>query len=120
MEPDDEKTIVKWSKGINFATRQFRLPRCPFSPTTISHLLSLAAQAIEPLWKHFPESQDQIKGDIIYILGEAKDPGVIPKLKTVAAGRYAASKCPPALLSAAKEIYCPRPICSESLTRVLS
>jgi len=31
---------------------------------------------------------DQVKGDILYVLGESKDPSVIPKLKSVSNGPY--------------------------------
>jgi glutaredoxin len=48
----------------------------------------MSSQVIEPLWERFSQVDDRVKGDILYILGESKDPGVIPKLKSVSNGPY--------------------------------
>jgi hypothetical protein len=48
----------------------------------------MASQVIVPLWDRFSRVDDQVKGDILYVLGESKDPSVIPKLKSVSNGPY--------------------------------
>jgi glutaredoxin len=48
----------------------------------------MSSQVIAPLWDRFSRVDDKVKGDILYILGESKDPGVIPKLKSVCNGPY--------------------------------
>ncbi len=48
----------------------------------------MASQVIAPLWDRFSQVDDKVKGDILYILGESKDPGVIPKLNSVRNGPY--------------------------------
>lgn len=48
----------------------------------------MASQVIAPLWDRFFQVDDGVKGDILYILGESKDPSVIPKLKSVLNGHY--------------------------------
>lgn len=48
----------------------------------------MAAQAIDPLWRRFFQASDQVKGDIMYILGEVRSPKLIPKLRTVIEGSY--------------------------------
>ena len=49
---------------------------------------SLAARLISPLWEHFKSADDQVQGDIVYLLGESGDANVIPKLKSVLDGPY--------------------------------
>jgi len=49
---------------------------------------SLAARVISPLWEHFKSVDDQVQGDIIYLLGESGDASVILKLKSVLDGPY--------------------------------
>jgi hypothetical protein len=41
----------------------------------------LAAQVIPILWKRLPTLDDQIKGDMIYLIGEAGTPETIPRLQ---------------------------------------
>ena len=48
----------------------------------------MAAEAIDPLWAHFEEVADQVKGDILYLFGEIGDPRVIPWLDEVTAGEF--------------------------------
>lgn len=48
----------------------------------------MASQVIVPLWDRFSRVDDKVKGDILYVLGESKDPSVIPKLKSVCNGPY--------------------------------
>ena len=48
----------------------------------------LAAKAATPLWKRFGGAADQIKGDILYLFGEIKDPRVTPWLEEVIKGEY--------------------------------
>ena len=49
---------------------------------------SLAARVIPPLWEHFKSTDDQVQGDIVYLLGESGDASVIPKLKSVLNGPH--------------------------------
>jgi len=42
----------------------------------------LAAQCVEPLWEKFPDLNEQVRGDVMYILGEAGTGDMIPRLKT--------------------------------------
>ena len=48
----------------------------------------LAVAVIEPLWERFFQVEDQIKGDIIHVLGEIGYQGLIPKLGVVLDGPY--------------------------------
>jgi hypothetical protein len=48
----------------------------------------IAAKAATPLWKRFGGVADQIKGDILYLFGEIKDPRVTPWLEEVIKGEY--------------------------------
>jgi len=41
----------------------------------------LAAQCVEPLWERFPLLNQQVRGDVMYILGEAGTAHVIPRLE---------------------------------------
>jgi hypothetical protein len=50
---------------------------------------ALAAQVIAPLWERFPHVPDQVKGDIIHVLGEVGDKSVISKLEVVLSGQFA-------------------------------
>ncbi len=43
----------------------------------------LAAQCVEPLWERFPDLNDQVRGDVIYILGESGTVDMIPRLEAV-------------------------------------
>jgi hypothetical protein len=48
----------------------------------------LAAQVIDPLWERFPPAKDQVKGDIIYVLGESGNHEVVLRLEMILAGSY--------------------------------
>jgi hypothetical protein len=50
----------------------------------------LALQAAGPLWKKFESAGEQVKGDIIHVLGELSDSHLIPSLKGIATGDYGA------------------------------
>ena len=41
----------------------------------------LAAQCVEPLWERFPDLNKQVRGDVMYILGEAGTGYMIPRLE---------------------------------------
>jgi thiol-disulfide isomerase/thioredoxin len=43
----------------------------------------LAEQCIEPLWKSFPDLNKQVRGDVVYILGEAGTGNILPRLEAV-------------------------------------
>ena len=43
----------------------------------------LAEQCIEPLWKRFPDLNKQVRGDVVYILGEAGTGNILPRLEAV-------------------------------------
>jgi alkyl hydroperoxide reductase subunit AhpF len=47
--------------------------------------LTLARQAIVPLWKQYPQSTESVKGDMLYIFGELKSPQCLPHLRSVLA-----------------------------------
>ncbi len=48
----------------------------------------LASRIIKPLWDNFPMAGQEIKGDILYILGESRDPKAIPLLEKVLSASY--------------------------------
>lgn len=48
----------------------------------------LAVQSIPVLWGYFSESDDTVKGDILFLLGNCRDEAVIPLLETVLSGPY--------------------------------
>jgi len=58
----------------------------------------LAGQTIPFLWDYFSQAEDTVKGDILYLLGNAGDKGVIPKIETLLNGPY-----PVEVIEAAKE-----------------
>jgi len=58
--------------------------------TIVAQNNSLAARAIPFLWERFPESEDTVKGDILYLFGISGDWRIIPNLKTVLNGHYSA------------------------------
>ncbi len=58
----------------------------------------LAGHFIPFLWDCFPRAEDTVKGDILYLLGNAGDKGVIPKIETLLNGPY-----PVEVIEAAKE-----------------
>jgi hypothetical protein len=43
----------------------------------------LAEQCIEPLFKRFPDLNKQVRGDVVYILGEAGTGDILPRLEAV-------------------------------------
>jgi Thioredoxin domain len=48
----------------------------------------LVRHTIPFLWNAFPQAEDTVKGDILYLLGITGDKEIIPKLKTVLNGPY--------------------------------
>ena len=52
------------------------------------HNPALASQVIDFLWGRFHQQPDQIKGDILYLLGEIKDRRAVSWLKEVLGGEY--------------------------------
>ncbi|MBW2172720.1 MAG: hypothetical protein JRF69_12260 [Deltaproteobacteria bacterium] len=48
----------------------------------------LAAQVIDPLWERFHHVEDQVKGDIIHILGESGKHEIAPRMQMVLDGEY--------------------------------
>jgi len=48
----------------------------------------MTTRITEELWDRFSRVEDTVKGDILYLLGESKDPGVISKLRSVADSSY--------------------------------
>lgn len=48
----------------------------------------LAADCIAPLWRRFAQADDKVKGDLLYILGQAGTKSAISKLQAVLAGAY--------------------------------
>jgi hypothetical protein len=49
---------------------------------------ALASEVVDFLWQQFHEISDQVKGDILYILGEIKDPRAQSWLEEVLSGDY--------------------------------
>jgi hypothetical protein len=49
----------------------------------------LVQSTIPFLWRSFFETEDTIKGDILYLFGISGDKNIIPKLKTILSGSYA-------------------------------
>ena len=43
----------------------------------------LAEQCIEPLWERLPDLNKQVRGDVVYILGEAGNGDILPRLEAV-------------------------------------
>jgi glutaredoxin len=54
---------------------------------TVEEMASMdivAARAvIEPLWKRYHQSNDSVKGDILYILGELRSPAILSDLRSI-------------------------------------
>jgi hypothetical protein len=69
---------------------------------TFQHLVEsrpdLASQITLSLWDRFPRVDDPIKGDILFLFGESRDPSLLPMLTSVIEGRH-----PPEVQDAAKD-----------------
>jgi hypothetical protein len=52
--------------------------------------ITLIHRTIPYLWDCFITAEDTVKGDILYLLGQSGDKGVVPKLETVLNGPYGA------------------------------
>jgi hypothetical protein len=48
----------------------------------------LASDCITPLWRHFEQVDDKVKGDLLYIIGQTASKSAISKLQAVLAGTY--------------------------------
>ena len=56
----------------------------------IENNLDLALQTVEPLWLQFPEVDDRVKGDLLYIFGQMGQKEIAPQLEKVLDGNYEA------------------------------
>jgi len=50
--------------------------------------ISLAGDIVEPLWAQFQKQNDQIRGDILHIIGESAGSDMLPRLKKISEGQY--------------------------------
>ncbi len=50
---------------------------------------TLALQAAEPLWDRFPEADDAVKGDLLYVFGELRSADMLPHLLEIQTGPFA-------------------------------
>lgn len=50
----------------------------------------LGASLVEPLWRMFPDAEETVQGDILYLIGLVGDPGTLDRLASVAEGPYPA------------------------------
>ena len=48
----------------------------------------LAAQVVDPLWQRFPQAGEQVKGDIVHVLGESGNHEVVPMMRMILDGSY--------------------------------
>jgi glutaredoxin len=48
----------------------------------------LAVQTVKPLWQHFDEVDDRVKGDLVYILGQISPVETTPLLESILKGEY--------------------------------
>jgi hypothetical protein len=48
----------------------------------------IARQLVDPLLNRFEDRIDQIKGDVLYIIGQAGDRRIIPFLNRILSGPY--------------------------------
>jgi HEAT repeat protein len=60
----------------------------------------IAQAVIDPLWKRYHQTNDSVKGDIVYIFGEVKSPTTLPYLQSVVE-----SESNPEIIEAAKEAF---------------
>ena len=49
---------------------------------------ALTAQCIAQLWENFPNADDHVQGDLLYLFGKSGLKAVIPKLESVLSGPY--------------------------------
>jgi Thioredoxin domain len=56
--------------------------------TIVEENQTLVYPVIPYLWDCFLTAEDTVKGDILYLLGQSGDKGIIPKLETVSNGPY--------------------------------
>lgn len=56
--------------------------------TLLEQAPRLADQVLEPLWDKFNQVDDQVKGDILYIVGESGQKKMCDQLQVVTAGNY--------------------------------
>jgi HEAT repeat protein len=50
--------------------------------------MELSSRIIASLWDRFPDLDDQIRGDVLYLMGESRNPEATPILKSVLDGDY--------------------------------
>jgi len=48
----------------------------------------LASRCVEPLWQRFPDLDEAVQGDVVYILGQAGDQNTLPRLERILSGPY--------------------------------
>ncbi len=48
----------------------------------------LAAQVVGPLWDRFPDAPDQVKGDIVHVLGQSANDKIVPWMEEILRGPY--------------------------------
>ena len=62
--------------------------------------INVAQAVIAPLWQRYHQTNDSVKGDIVYIFGELKSPTPLPYLQSVVE-----SESNPEIIEAAKEAF---------------
>ncbi len=88
MMTDSEKIFPAFFDLLSNEKWSVRLGAMTVMEEIAENRRELAAQVIMPLWKRFHHAKDQVKGDILYVLGEAGNNETLSILKTVLNGDY--------------------------------
>jgi alkyl hydroperoxide reductase subunit AhpF len=54
----------------------------------IEHNIDLAGKVVDPLWERFHDLNDQVKGDVIYIIGASGTQKIVSELQSIFGGPY--------------------------------
>lgn len=83
MMLDSEKIFPAFMDLLVHKKWPVRLPAMVVFETIVEQNSRLTDQVLPFLWDAFHQSEDTVKGDILYLLGKSGNKDVIPKLETV-------------------------------------
>jgi thiol-disulfide isomerase/thioredoxin len=88
MMIDNKKIFPAFIDLLSHTKWPVRLGAMVAYETLIEEDQSLAVQVVDPLWKRFTESDDRVKGDILYVLGESGHKSLAPRLRDIQKGAH--------------------------------
>ena len=88
MMLDSEKIFPAFMELLVHKKWPIRLAAMVTFETIAEENHKLVHHTIPYLWDYFSTADDTVKGDILYLLGQSRDKGIIPKLETVLNSPY--------------------------------